>query len=182
MHHVIVDLEATCCENNEFQRNKMEIIEIGAVMLDGNGVQLGTFQSFVRPVYNPVLTDFCKNLTGISQEFVDHAPLFNSIIDDFYRWVYSFDQNIGVILESWGDFDKNILNREMRDKLNFADCMTYSNLTAIHINLKEKFARDNRCKPMGVSRALSKLGLTFIGNHHRALDDALNIKRIAYGE
>lgn len=181
MYHVIVDLEATCCENNEFARNKMEIIEIGAVILDESGVQVGTFQSFVQPVYNPTLTDFCKNLTGINQLDVNGAKKFSDVMNDFYLWVEN-ETDMNFILESWGDFDKNILNREMYEKLPERQLRRCLRLTALHTNLKEKFAHDNKCKPMGVGRALSKLGLTFIGNHHRALDDALNIKRIAYGE
>lgn len=32
----ILDFEATCCNNNEFPRNKMEIIEFPIVILDLN--------------------------------------------------------------------------------------------------------------------------------------------------
>ena len=33
-HKLVVDLEATCCKNNEFPRYEMEIIGICAVLLD----------------------------------------------------------------------------------------------------------------------------------------------------
>ena len=33
MHTVIVDHEATCCDQNSFPRHEMEIIEIGAVRI-----------------------------------------------------------------------------------------------------------------------------------------------------
>lgn len=180
MYRVIVDLEATCCENNEFERNKMEIIEIGAVLLNENFETVGLFQSFVKPIYNPVLTDFCKNLTGIKQEEVDGADKFSDVIVKFYTFLER-ETGLDFTLESWGDFDKNILNIEMGRKLNERQNRKCRAITAIHVNLKAKFANDYACKPMGVKKALSRQGKTFIGDHHRALDDAINIKRIAYG-
>ena len=59
MIHVIFDLEATCTENDrEFQ---METIEIGAVILDGNGTIIGFHEEFIKPIVNPYLTYFCTD-------------------------------------------------------------------------------------------------------------------------
>ena len=75
MNYIIVDLEATCWEG--CQVNKMEIIEIGAVCLNGNNLYpISEFQQFVKPMINPVLSGFCKNLTHIKQKQIDLAPIF----------------------------------------------------------------------------------------------------------
>jgi 3'-5' exoribonuclease 1 len=63
MNYVIVDLEATCWEGRDSSRN--EIIEIGAVLVNEQQEILSEFEQFVRPLMNPVLSEFCKNLTTI---------------------------------------------------------------------------------------------------------------------
>jgi len=53
----------------------MEIIEIGAVMVEAQGLTvIDEFQTFIKPVRYPILTEFCKSLTSITQEQVDQAP------------------------------------------------------------------------------------------------------------
>ena len=57
--------------NNAIKRPNYphEIIEFPAVLVDlTTGERVATFHSFVRPRINPILSDFCKKLTGISQE------------------------------------------------------------------------------------------------------------------
>jgi inhibitor of KinA sporulation pathway (predicted exonuclease) len=56
----------------------MEIIEIGACWTTEGGVVLERFQHLVRPLARPLLTPFCKQLIGITQEEVDQAPCFLS--------------------------------------------------------------------------------------------------------
>ena len=51
-----------------------EIIEFPAVLVSTESQQIvDHFHSFVRPVINPKLSDFCKNLTGIEQK-VNNTP------------------------------------------------------------------------------------------------------------
>jgi hypothetical protein len=54
----------------------MEIIEIGAVMLDEKYKDVREFDTFVRPIANPVLSTFCTQLTTIQQSNIDGAPPF----------------------------------------------------------------------------------------------------------
>ena len=45
-----------------------EIIEFPAVLLSvAHGAVVAEFHSLVRPVLNPLLSDFCRQLTGIEQ-------------------------------------------------------------------------------------------------------------------
>ena len=46
----------------------MEVIELPVVLLDAaTGRRVDEFRTFVRPRAHPVLTDFCRSLTGITQ-------------------------------------------------------------------------------------------------------------------
>ena len=59
-HWLVIDLEATCCNDGQFPRDEMEIIEISAVIADRKTLQLvDEFQIFARPPRHTTLTDFC---------------------------------------------------------------------------------------------------------------------------
>ena len=172
MTYIIVDFEATCSDKDEVARSEMEIIEIGAVALDGDGLDiLDEFQIFIKPVRNPVLIEFCKNLTSISQEIVDSGEQFPAAIENFSKWIQSFPEPIFC---SWGNYDKNQLMRDCEfhgEKFPFSD---------VHINIKQKFA-DNRGikKGLGLGRALKTVNLSFQGTAHRGIDDARNMARLS---
>ena len=174
-YKLVVDLEATCCANNEFPRYEMEIIEIGAVLLDSENKTISTFQTFVKPTLNPILTDFCKELTTITQDQVDTAPSFNIAMTSFLNWVHEY---VIVFYDfySWGDFDKNIISRQAK-QLNYKN-PKLDVLLSNHFNLKQIFADRNGVKPMGVSSALKFKGLKFENQQHRAIYDAINIAKL----
>src|SRR3546814_1120774 len=51
---LVLDLEATCCDDSSMARAEMEIIEIGAVMVERATLcTLDEFQAFIRPVRHP---------------------------------------------------------------------------------------------------------------------------------
>lgn len=172
MTFIIVDFEATCCDKGSVARHEMEIIEIGAVALDGNGPAIhAEFQCFIKPVRHPQLTEFCTALTSIQQHHVDTAHDFPSAIEPFRSWLDSFDNPIFC---SWGDYDKNQLKQ---------DC-TYHKVqypfSDVHINIKQQFAINRgQKKGQGLSRALKAVGLTFSGTAHRGIDDARNMARLS---
>ena len=51
--------------------------------------RVDVFHSFVRPVINPKLSEFCKSLTGIEQETVDKAEVFQDVLIRFESWMKS---------------------------------------------------------------------------------------------
>ena len=166
MKCVIVDLEATCIEprRDDFIS---EIIEIGAVKVE-NGLVVDTFSLFVKPTINPILSDFCKELTSITQENVDTGEdrkvALNAFID--------FCNDTDYIL-SWGGYDKNQLRKECeRLSINTTWLSNHRNLKLYFSDLLGK------TKQFGMERALSIAGLPLDGTHHRGIDDAKNIAKI----
>ena len=167
---LVVDLEATCAESDpDFD---METIEIGACWIGVNGSVLDRFQSFVRPIANPVLTGFCSSLTGIRQEDVDAAPLFPTVADAFREFV-SRHQQPGSVWVSWGAWDRKQLGRDS------ARHGVAAPIALEHENAKRRFAKARRIgKEVGMVKACELVGLQLEGTHHRALEDALNIARL----
>ncbi len=170
MHFVIFDLEATCWDGNTLGREQ-EIIEIGALITDPFGDQIGSFQKFVRPVLNPHLSHYCTRLTGIVQEDVDRARPFERVGASFEDWIY--DNSDEYVLCSWGDKDHDLLTDDcLRQGLDTEWLDNY-------IDLKEQYHRIKGLhRKRGLRRTLSNEGFEFEGNHHRAFDDAANLYRL----
>jgi inhibitor of KinA sporulation pathway (predicted exonuclease) len=170
-HYLIVDVEATCSNVGEVPRHEMEIIEIGAVVQSSRTFEIESdFQSLVRPVRYPKLTEFCTELTGITQGDVASAPLLGDALEVMKEWMDAFND---ALFCSWGDYDRNQF---------IQDC-EYHRLAypfrSGHLNLKAEFSRTlGLKKKLGVTEALRHLGLRFEGSHHRGLDDAKNMARI----
>jgi len=170
-YYLIVDVEATCSGDGVVPRQEMEIIEIGAVMQSSRTFEIESeFRTFVRPMRHPVLTDFCIQLTGITQEKVFSAPLFGAALEAMKKWMYGFDD---ALFCSWGDYDRN----------QFVQDCGYHRIgypfRSEHLNLKVAFSQAVGVKKkLGVSGALGHCGLQFEGSPHRGLDDAKNIARV----
>lgn len=167
----IVDFEATCCDKNSFPRDEMEIIEIGSVMVEAaTGNILSEFCTFIRPQQHPLLTGFCKELTTITQEEVDAAPVFPEALAAFSAWLARFG---APVFCSWGDYDRKQLEK---------DCAFHEAafpFTNGHRNLKAEFSESiGSKKRFGLGQAINRLSLTFEGTAHRGIDDAKNIARV----
>jgi DNA polymerase III subunit epsilon len=153
-HHneilVALDLEAT---NGDPVRE--DIIEIGAVRLDGSGIQ--EFQSFVpsnRPI-NP----FVQRMTGINAQMLEGAP---PIEETLFR-LESFLEGATLVVHNAG-FDAALLAREFA-KLG----RKLPNPVVDTVNLAQAVLPGRR------KRGLDTLSRLFNIPHaarHRALDDA----------
>lgn len=170
-YYLVVDLEATCNDDNSFPREEMEIIEIGAVMVNGASLEIvDEFQAFIRPVRHPELTTFCTKLTTITQEMVDSARKFPEVAEPFEYWAKQYPE---ALLSSWGSYDRSQLLQDYGyHKIEFP-------FGEQHLNIKAEFAkRTGARRQMGMAGALSKAGLPLIGTHHRGIDDARNIAQL----
>ena len=173
---VIFDLEATCWEARGDKQS--EIIEIGAVRIARNtGTVMDTFTIFVKPRENPILSDFCKELTSIRQEDVDLGYDFVPAMYKFNTWLNEYNDEY---IMSWGYYDKNQIMREGTDKNDDSDSMVEleTKLVDKHLNMKNQFAHLFNIRRCGLMKALTKLKLTFEGTHHRGIDDCENMAKI----
>ena len=64
---LVLDFEATCGEGG-FPQDQAEIIEFPTIVYDlREKKEVERFHEYVRPVIRPQLTEFCTQLTGITQ-------------------------------------------------------------------------------------------------------------------
>jgi len=176
---VVIDFEATCEEKNSAEYPH-EIIEFPAVLIDVAGCKIVShWRKYVHPVINPTLSEFCVALTGITQELVDEAEEFCSVLESFEAWL--LENRLGsestFALITDGPFD---VGRFLR-----LSCLQ-NNIQVPYwasrwINLRKGFANFYRSgfRAPGLQNMLNKLDLKFQGNPHCGLDDATNIARVA---
>lgn len=171
-HWLVIDLEATT-EEGGWPVAEMEIIEIGATLVNQDGRELDHFERFVRPQRRPLLTHFCRELTHISQDNIDSAAPLGTVWPQFERWLGHHLARV-VGWASWGDYDKHQLEEEWRQH-ELSTALT----TLPHVNLKLRFAQARQLqRPMGLNAALQLAGMQFSGQQHRALADARNTGRL----
>jgi 3'-5' exoribonuclease 1 len=172
-HILVVDLEATCCDLQSIPRHQMETIEIGAVMVSIESLAIvDEFQTFIKPLRHPLLTEFCLQLTSITQSQVDTAPTFPDAIKLWQPWLSKFDK---TIFASWGDYDRKQLQQDSKHHCIDLPYPVSSN----HINLKELFSTTQGLnKRYGMAGALNLTQIELTGTHHRGIDDARNISKL----
>lgn len=188
---LIIDLESTCWDVNnmeatneekEKQWTEMEIIEIGATLLGMDNDKgkrsleiIKSFSQFVKPVKNPILSDFCRNLTTITQENVDGASEFPEALSAF---VCVVEKCLGggsiekVIWASWGNYDRKQLLHDCKyHKIEYP--------FGAHWNIKNAFAKSRGWKKhCGLAKAVATVGLEFEGTAHRGIDDTINAANV----
>ncbi|XP_054281128.1 3'-5' exoribonuclease 1-like [Macrosteles quadrilineatus] len=175
-YYVVLDFEATCNEVNppEFEH---EIIEFPAVLVDTEKLSIvDHFQAFVKPVLNPILTPFCKKLTGIQQEQVDTAAEFPEVLAQFEQWLsknkLGTKNKFAMVTDGPCDMGRFL----------FGQCdisnIDYPNFGKTWVNLKKCFSQFYKCDRLRLQLMLEKLGMEFEGHPHCGLDDATNIAHI----
>ncbi|WP_428552067.1 exonuclease domain-containing protein [Pseudomonas edaphica] len=174
-----VDLEATCDEVGESESPRqlavvsaqMETIEVGLVVVDMETLEIvDEFQRFVRPQINPILTDFCKQLTSIEQVDVDGAETYVEVGHELAAFVARYPN---AAWASWGDYDARQLERDA----GFAACPSL--LEGLpHFNARKWHADLHDNRPKSLKQTVESLGLVWQGTYHRGIDDARNVASI----
>lgn len=177
----VVDLEATCWDaasalpgvaGATHVEPESEIIEIGAVMVDESYERVSEFDVICRPVKHPILSDFCVELTGITQGMVECGHDLAATLRKFGQWIHAFAEH-GAVLASWGVYDRNMLLDSC-----YATGVWYP-FDSRHMNVKNYVAdKLGLAKPTGLSKSLRKAGLWPEGREHRGIDDAKNTARL----
>lgn len=171
-HWLVIDLEATT-EEGGWPLAEMEIIEIGVSLVNQDGRELDHFERFVRPLRRPLLTNFCRELTHITQANIDNAAPLTTVWPQFERWLSHHLPRLAG-WASWGEYDRRQLEQEWQQQQ-----LTSALSTLPHVNLKQRFIEVRQLqRPLGLNGALQLAGMQFNGQQHRALVDARNTARL----
>ncbi len=177
----VLDFEATCWnDNSEKYKNQMEIIEFPSVLYEIDEEKktflfVSEFSSYVKPTINPILTEFCTELTGITQEQVSQAETIDVVYNNHTKWLNEHVlPNSKFIFATCGNWDLNIqLPREIKNK-----SLKPNNYYNTFINVKNEFEYFYKTKTFGMSGMLKFLNIKLEGRLHSGIDDTRNIAKI----
>lgn len=175
MRSVFVDFEMNPIDiEHEEERliSNYEIIEIGAVMLDGNNCRISEFKQYIKPVYNEIVEERITGLTGITTDMLQDKPYFKEVITDFFEWCG--DNNDLEAIYAWSDNDYRQVVNEMKLKNMEPDNRVQALLDKWN-DFQKTFSRlVGLSRPMALAKAIEAVGRDFIGEAHDALTDAVN--------
>lgn len=193
-YYVVLDFEATCSDdkNGDFTINgsNQEIIEFPSVLVNAKTLDIvSRVQSYVKPVVQPRLTQFCTNLTGITQETVDGGVSFPAALKAHVKWLIACGLDPGnprapgksFTFVTCGDWDlKSMLPRNMRllekitgKRLKLHSCYRqWMNIKTLYW----RYFKPGRGR--GMVAMLQHAGLSLEGRHHSGIDDCVNTARI----
>ena len=175
----VLDFEATC---DDIPKYKNEIIEFPSYMLKFNDKTnnyevIGKFQEYCKPKGNKVLTKFCIELTGITQDKVDAGDDFPNVLKRYDKWLSDMSEGLvhEIMILTCGKWDMETMMT--------TECRTWniecSNTYKKYINVKDVFSTHRKTpKFYGMKGMLDELGIELIGRHHSGIDDCFNIAQI----
>jgi len=148
--YCVVDIETTASDTS-----KGQIIEIGAVMLQGCK-EVGEFESFV---YAPHIPEPIQRLTGICPQDLENAPSLGSVLEQFRLFLKD-----AVFVAHNVGFDYYFISASL-EAYGFGPMLNRKLCT---IDLAQKTINAQR---YGLGHLRTFLGID-VGEHHRALSDA----------
>jgi len=183
----VLDFEATC--EDGVQLKPQEIIEFPTVLVNARTGQVAAeFHHYVTPDVNPVLTAFCTELTGITQDMVTGKVSLADALG--YHSAWRCDMNLvphgspeaaanpeakTFLFVTCGDWD---LKTCLPQQLQYHGTATTSHFRR-WINIKVAFEKQYGQKAYGMTGMLRHLKMDLVGRHHSGIDDCRNIARIA---
>jgi ERI1 exoribonuclease 3 len=174
----ILDFEATCCDNNEFPKNQMEIIEFPSLLykiVNNNPIFISEFHKYVKPTIHPILTQFCTNLTGITQDMINFKETINIVYEEHKNWIIeNIPKEKSIIFATCGHWDlKTMLPTEIENK-KLNPCGFYCK----YINIKDEFEHFYKIKAFSMKGMMTHLKIPLEGRLHSGIDDTKNMTKI----
>jgi inhibitor of KinA sporulation pathway (predicted exonuclease) len=155
-----------------------EVIEAGAIAIHIDAAKpFLSFSSLVRPGINPQISEYCRSLTGISQDEIHAAPPLATVAERLAKWLDGLAPR-PIFACTWGpsSFDRLLFAGDcqrngIRDPLG----------TLPNLDLRAYAERYPGCTWGSEPRreaVWSGLSLPDPNRRHRALDDAEDVARI----
>jgi inhibitor of KinA sporulation pathway (predicted exonuclease) len=179
----VLDFEANCNETRDDKIN--EIIEFPSVLYkwnlnNNNFIQISEYQDYVIPLFTKTITEYCTNLTGITQEQVDSGIEFRESFQGHYDWLKKHISPIHLdyctMLVTCGNWDLNTMLPK--------DCKRhgiyyYPDIYKRFINIKISYQNTfNTPKQYELSNMMKYTGLKMDGRHQSGIDDCRNTGKL----
>ena len=152
--------------------NPQEIIEFPCLKICTKTFEVvSEFHYYVQPIHHSELSNFCTELTGITQDMVKDQPVFSEVFEIFQTWLSS-ENTENFALVTCGDWD---LNTCLEAQCQLSK-IPFPKWAESWINLKKSFQKNMGYFPKGGFKTMvNQLGLEFLGRPHSGIDDTRNV-------
>lgn len=112
MNYIVMDLEWNQSANGqeEVPGIPFEIIEIGAVKLNGKGVMVSEFNRLIKPAVYHEMHQITSRLIHLQMQELQRGDPFLEVMDSFQKWCGEQEH----LFCTWGSSDLTELQRNMR--------------------------------------------------------------------
>lgn len=173
MNYLVIDLEMCKVPRDYHSKGYKyanETIQIGAVLLDEEFKRIGILSQFVRPEHG-VIDYFIKNLTGIKNGQVKHAPRLQEALLHMLNWIGDREYKV----YAWSGSDRAQILHEIKAK-NIVDEKIASFMEESRwVDYQDIFMkRYEMSRKMSLEEALGRADIDPEGRFHDGLNDAVN--------
>ncbi len=174
MNYIVLDLEWNQCPKGKEYENKelpFEIIEIGAVKLDGSFCVTDEFNRLVRPKLYTKLHYIVKDIIDVSSEELMAGGDFEEVIEEFLKWCGE-----DYIFCVWGSGDLTELQRNM----NFYGVENRFPMPFIFYDIQKMYSilyEDGKIR-RSLQNVIEAMELSENEEFHRAINDARYTARV----
>ena len=177
MNHLVIDLEM--CRVPKHYRTKdykhpLEIIQIGAVLLDEEYEIIGKLNQYVHPEHG-VVDYFITNLTGIENKQLKNAPCLKEALKHMIDWIGEREYKV----YAWSNSDHKQLSHEINSK-------GLSNTSIDGFMSQDRWidyqavfgSRFDFNRAVSLEETLMYCNVSSEGRMHDGLDDAVNTAKV----
>ena len=174
---LVLDFEANCIENGSLPCQEIIEFPVVPIDLDTMGPACEPFHFYVKPTVVPELTEFCTELTGITQAQVNQGITIDKCLQALDDWIiqngFTLENSTFITCGMWD------LKTCLRAEAAFKKLHIQPYLKKF-INIKDIWMHTLfKSKSVGMPGMLSSVDLELEGKHHSGIDDSKNIARIA---
>lgn len=168
MDYIVFDLEWNQCPYGKHKENPdlpFEIIEIGAVKMNGRKEVIDEYHQYIKPEVYDRLNYHTREILGITMQELKDGISFPQAVREFLEWCGD-----RPIFCTWGTLDLNELQKNMK----FYDCIELLPGPIYYYDIQKLFAiaYEDKKDRKALSYAVEYLGITEDGAFHEALEDA----------
>ena len=179
MNYIVLDLELNqpfaFSPNDRVRVNPacpFEIIQIGAVKLNGGFEEVGRFDAYIKPKLYPRIHPYVEKITGIDRSRVKNGEPFPSAYEAFLQFAGAEE---GAIC-TWGGDDVRAMIKNIQ--VHQLDPRRLPRHTLNVQVLATKYLHQTPGQSIGLKKAVELMGLPAEDAFHNALYDALYTARI----
>lgn len=175
---ILLDLEATCWEDKDYQLENSELLEIGLVEVDVLEKKIIKKKGYLIKPEKTNISSYCTQLTGITQEMINQDGM--NLARALKLIKREFPHSPTTVWGAWGD-DKTFLDQACQKFSESNPGMKVTNpFLGPYVDFQWFYAFiRGKDKIVSLKTALDEEGLQFVeGTQHRAMPDAYNTARV----